>query len=136
LDKNDRPLGFEGDLVNQIDRLHDFPVMTGSISNIWHCHLHTDPRIVQENLVTALLKAGVNVAIGIVDEVYAQNTCFEAGWLLLTSNGFIDYATAFALVTTNLEKALGVQMEMFSSLKPKRWGLCRRRSGEQIYLSD
>ncbi|KAG2097819.1 hypothetical protein BD769DRAFT_1677772 [Suillus cothurnatus] len=74
----------------------------------------------QENLVTALLKAGVNVAIGIVDEVYAQNTCFEAGWLLLTSNGFIDHATAFALVTTNLEKALGVQMEMFSSLKPKR----------------
>jgi hypothetical protein len=58
------------------------------------------------------LKAGVNVAIGVVDEAYAQNTRFEASWLLLTSNGFIDHATAFALVTTNLENVLGVQMEM------------------------
>jgi hypothetical protein len=43
----------------------------------------------QENLVTALLKAGVNVAIGIVDEVYAQNTCFEAGWVYLVEHFFL-----------------------------------------------
>jgi hypothetical protein len=43
----------------------------------------------QENLVTALLKAGVNVAIGIVDEVYAQNTCFEAGWVCLVEHFFL-----------------------------------------------
>ncbi|KAG1803905.1 uncharacterized protein HD556DRAFT_1484520 [Suillus plorans] len=70
------------------------------------------PPIMQESLVTVLLKAGVNVAIGVIDEYNARNTCFEAVWFLLTSNGFIDCTTALALATTNLEKALGVQREM------------------------
>lgn len=70
------------------------------------------PPITQESLVTALLKAGVNVAIGVADEYNARNTRFEAGWFLLTSDGFIDRTTALELTTTNLEKALGVQREM------------------------
>ncbi|KAG1899770.1 uncharacterized protein F5891DRAFT_1036409 [Suillus fuscotomentosus] len=80
------------------------------------------PPITQESLVTALLKAGVNVAIGVIDEYNARNTRFEAGWFLLTSNGFIDRATALALATTNLEKALGVQREMPQDLVAYRGG--------------
>ncbi|KAG1725689.1 uncharacterized protein EDB91DRAFT_1254630 [Suillus paluster] len=80
------------------------------------------PPITQESLVTALLKAGVNVAIGVVDEYNARNTRFEVGWFLLTSNGVIDRTTALALATTNLEKALGVQREMPQDLVAYRGG--------------
>ncbi|KAG1855024.1 hypothetical protein F4604DRAFT_1801268 [Suillus subluteus] len=80
------------------------------------------PPITQESLVTALLKAGVNVAIGVVEESSARNTRFEAGWFLLTSNGFVDRTTALALATTNLEKALGVQRDMPQDLVAYRGG--------------
>ncbi|KAG1832110.1 hypothetical protein EV424DRAFT_1313531 [Suillus variegatus] len=80
------------------------------------------PPITQESLVTALLKAGVNVAIGVIDEYNARNTRFEVGWSLLTSNGTIDRTTALALATTNLEKALGVQREMPQDLVAYRGG--------------
>ncbi|KAG1735265.1 uncharacterized protein EDB91DRAFT_1250481 [Suillus paluster] len=80
------------------------------------------PPITQENLVTALLKAGVNVAIGVVDEHDARNTRFEVGWSLLTSNGAIDRTTALALATTNLEKALGIRREMPQDLVAYRGG--------------
>lgn len=80
------------------------------------------PPITQESLVSALLKAGVNVAIGVVDEYNARNTRFEAGWFLLTSDGFIDRTTALELTTTNLEKALGVQREMPQDLVAYRGG--------------
>ncbi|KIK33891.1 hypothetical protein CY34DRAFT_98856 [Suillus luteus UH-Slu-Lm8-n1] len=80
------------------------------------------PPITQESLVTALLKAGVNVAIGVVDEYNARNTRFEVGWSLLTSNGYIDRTTALALATTNLEKALGVPREMPQDLVAYRGG--------------
>lgn len=57
---------------------------------IGQCRL-AGPPITQESLVTALLKAGVNVAIGVVDEYNARNTRFEVGCvrfvgLLFTSN--------------------------------------------------
>jgi imidazolonepropionase-like amidohydrolase len=80
------------------------------------------PPITQESLVTALLKAGVNVAIGITDEYNARNTRFEVGWSLLESNGYIDRTTALALATTNLEKALGVPREMPQDLVAYRGG--------------
>ncbi|KAG1742007.1 hypothetical protein EDB19DRAFT_2038647 [Suillus lakei] len=80
------------------------------------------PPITQESLVTALMKAGVNVAIGVIDEYNARNTRFEAGWSLLTSNGFINRTMALALATTNLEKALGVQREMPQDLVAYRGG--------------
>ncbi|KAG1742005.1 hypothetical protein EDB19DRAFT_1703499 [Suillus lakei] len=80
------------------------------------------PPITQESLVTALLKAGVNVAIGVVDEHNVRNTRFEVGWSLLTSNGTIDRTTALALATTNLETALGVQREMPQDLVAYRGG--------------
>ncbi|KIK32334.1 hypothetical protein CY34DRAFT_101749, partial [Suillus luteus UH-Slu-Lm8-n1] len=80
------------------------------------------PPITRESLVTALLKAGVNVAIGVVDEHNVRHTRFEVGWSLLTSNGYIDRTTALALATTNLEKALGVQREMPQDLVAYRGG--------------
>ncbi|KAG0708992.1 hypothetical protein DFH29DRAFT_821582 [Suillus ampliporus] len=80
------------------------------------------PPITHESLVTALLKAGVNVAIGVNDEYDARNTRFEVGWSLLTSNGAIDRTTALALCTTNLEKALGVQRDMPQDLVAFRGG--------------
>ncbi|KAG2337258.1 hypothetical protein BDR05DRAFT_970469 [Suillus weaverae] len=80
------------------------------------------PPITQESLVTALFKAGVNVAIGVVDEHNVRHTRFEVGWSLLTSNGTIDRTTALALATTNLEKALGVQREMPQDLVAYRGG--------------
>ncbi|OAX43849.1 hypothetical protein K503DRAFT_765464 [Rhizopogon vinicolor AM-OR11-026] len=80
------------------------------------------PPITHESLVTALLKAGVNVAIGIVDEYNARNTRFEVGWFLRTSNGAIGRTTALALATINLEKALGVQREMPQDLVAFRGG--------------
>ncbi|KAG1727960.1 uncharacterized protein EDB91DRAFT_1315483 [Suillus paluster] len=48
------------------------------------------------------LKAGVNVAIGVVDEYNVCNTRFKVGWFLLTSNGVINRTMALALATTNL----------------------------------
>lgn len=40
LEKKAKPQAFEGDLVNQIVRLHDFPVATGGFRDIWHCVHH------------------------------------------------------------------------------------------------
>ncbi|KAG1769723.1 hypothetical protein EV702DRAFT_1250810 [Suillus placidus] len=80
------------------------------------------PPITQESLVTALLKAGVNVAIAVNDEYNARNTRFEVGSSLLMSNAVIDRTTALALATTNLEKALGVQREMPQDLVAYRGG--------------
>ena len=50
---------------------------------IGQCRL-AGPPISPETLVTALLKAGVNVAIGVVDEYNARNTRFEVGWVRLS----------------------------------------------------
>jgi len=72
----------------------------------------TGPPITNESLVSVLLKTGVNVGIGVVQEYNARNTRFEVGWSFLTSNGAINHTTALALTTTNLERALGVQREM------------------------
>ncbi|KAG1827620.1 uncharacterized protein BJ212DRAFT_1256353 [Suillus subaureus] len=80
------------------------------------------PPITQESLVTALLRAGANVAIGVVDEHNVRHTRFEVGWSLLTSNGTINRTIALALATTNLEKALGVQREMPQDLVAYRGG--------------
>ncbi|KAG1758088.1 hypothetical protein EDD22DRAFT_1000346 [Suillus occidentalis] len=82
----------------------------------------TGPPITRESLVTAPLKAGINVAIGVADEHNVWHTRFEVGWSLLTSNSYIDHTTALALATTNLEKALGVQREMPQDLVAYRGG--------------
>ncbi|KAG1817253.1 kinase-like domain-containing protein [Suillus subaureus] len=40
LEKKAKPQAFEGDLVNQIIRLHDFAVSTGGFRDIWRCDHH------------------------------------------------------------------------------------------------
>ncbi|KXN85953.1 hypothetical protein AN958_10661 [Leucoagaricus sp. SymC.cos] len=57
--------------------------------------------------VMKVLHAGVNVGIGVVDGYNARNTRFEAAWLALNSFGEIGPWKALALVTINLERALG-----------------------------
>ncbi|KAG1877234.1 kinase-like domain-containing protein [Suillus subluteus] len=39
-EKKDKPQAFEGDLVNQIIRLHDFAVSTAGFRDIWRCDHH------------------------------------------------------------------------------------------------
>ncbi|KAG1765832.1 hypothetical protein EV702DRAFT_1272051 [Suillus placidus] len=112
-------------LAHEIARTGVSVIVTQSKSYPWtweQRRILAGPPITQESLVTALLKAGVNVAIGVIDEYNARNTRFEVGWSLLTSNGTIDRMTALALATTNLEKALGVQREMPQDLVAYRGG--------------
>ncbi|KAF8662710.1 hypothetical protein AX16_001152 [Volvariella volvacea WC 439] len=66
------------------------------------------PPLTQESIVTTLLAAGVNVAIGVVNEYDARNTRFDLGWLALESNGTLSRAQTLALSTVNLNKALGL----------------------------
>ncbi|TFK72449.1 hypothetical protein BDN72DRAFT_836217 [Pluteus cervinus] len=65
------------------------------------------PPLTQKSNVKTLLDAGVNVAIGVVDEFAARNTRFELGWLSL--DGGLSTAQTLGLATVNLERALGVQ---------------------------
>ncbi|KAF8805276.1 hypothetical protein BYT27DRAFT_7297664 [Phlegmacium glaucopus] len=65
------------------------------------------PPLSKLSSVGALLAEGVNVAIGVIDESSARNTRFDIAWAALESNGTIDKSQAIALVTSNLEQALG-----------------------------
>ncbi|KAF9014304.1 hypothetical protein BDQ17DRAFT_1386733 [Cyathus striatus] len=66
------------------------------------------PPLTRLTSITALFDEGINVAIGVVDEATARNTRFDIAWAALEANGQLSKRDAFALVTTNLEKALGV----------------------------
>ncbi|KAJ7766170.1 hypothetical protein B0H16DRAFT_1523248 [Mycena metata] len=66
------------------------------------------PPLSAETATTTLLKHGVNVGLGVSADYDARNARFEIAWAALDSNGVIDYATALALSSTNIEKALGV----------------------------
>ncbi|KAJ7028309.1 hypothetical protein C8F04DRAFT_1291263 [Mycena alexandri] len=66
------------------------------------------PPLTTETATTTLLKHGVNVGLGVSADYDARNARFEIAWAALDSNGAIDYATALALSSTNIEKALGI----------------------------
>lgn len=75
-----------------------------------------------------LLKHGVNVALGVTSEYDVRNARFEIAWVsprrlrafiisaeifyntqaALDADGAIDYTTAMALATTNMDRALGL----------------------------
>ncbi|KXN92662.1 hypothetical protein AN958_11763, partial [Leucoagaricus sp. SymC.cos] len=63
--------------------------------------------LTHDGIVMKLLHAGVNVGIGVIDDHNARNTRFEVAWLTLNSFGEIGPWKALALVTVNLERALG-----------------------------
>ncbi|KAJ7150716.1 hypothetical protein C8R46DRAFT_1123967 [Mycena filopes] len=67
------------------------------------------PPLTAETAVTTLLKHGVNVGLGVSADYDVRNARFEMAWAALDSNGAIDYPTALALSSTNIEKALGVK---------------------------
>lgn len=70
------------------------------------------PPLTADSLVSVLLAAGVNVGVGLTNEFEARHLRFEASRVVLSANGSIDLATALKLVTTNLEKALGIHDTM------------------------
>ncbi|KAJ3507229.1 hypothetical protein NLJ89_g6423 [Agrocybe chaxingu] len=65
------------------------------------------PPLSQESTVTTLVKAGVNVGIGVIDEASGRFTRFDVAWTALEANGTISKSEAIALASTNLHKALG-----------------------------
>ncbi|KAF4576417.1 hypothetical protein EYR36_004394 [Pleurotus pulmonarius] len=66
------------------------------------------PPLSADTQISYLLRKGINVGLGTVDEFDARNARFDAEWARLSSGGYIDIAKAIELVTVNLEKALGV----------------------------
>ncbi|KAK7470199.1 hypothetical protein VKT23_001637 [Stygiomarasmius scandens] len=69
------------------------------------------PPLSQDTAITKLLKNNVTVALGTSHNWgwVARNARFDAGWTSLDSSGLISDAQALELVSTNLEKLLGVQ---------------------------
>jgi hypothetical protein len=105
------------------------------------------PPLSQQTALTVLLSRGVNVGIGVMDESSARNTRFDVAWVrhavvlillchsnsplccplcilqaTLDSNGLISKAKAIALVTTNLWRALGVDVVGDSDLVAYKGG--------------
>ncbi|KAF7342244.1 Composite domain of metallo-dependent hydrolase [Mycena venus] len=66
------------------------------------------PPLSRKTSVTTLLDHGVNVALGVTSDYDARNARFEIAWAALDADGAIDYATAMALATINMERALGL----------------------------
>ncbi|KAK7470191.1 hypothetical protein VKT23_001629 [Stygiomarasmius scandens] len=69
------------------------------------------PPLSQDTAVTKLLKSNVTVALGTSHNWgwVAQSARFDAGWASLDSSGLTSDAQALELVSTTLERLLGVQ---------------------------
>ncbi|KAI0340770.1 hypothetical protein BDW22DRAFT_1359586 [Trametopsis cervina] len=76
----------------------------------WDNHrILAGPPITDETTVTALVKAGVTVGLGVSDAWEAATAGWDAGWAALESNGRIDKHQRYNLITNNLEKLMGVE---------------------------
>ncbi|KAJ7105170.1 hypothetical protein C8R44DRAFT_715403 [Mycena epipterygia] len=69
------------------------------------------PPLSQNTSVMTLLEHGVKVALGVKSDYDARNARFELAWAALDADGAIDYATAFALSSTNMDTALGLDAD-------------------------
>ncbi|KZP01957.1 hypothetical protein FIBSPDRAFT_906291, partial [Athelia psychrophila] len=87
------------------------------------------PPLSHESAATKLMKAGVNVAIGVIHEYAARNLRFDVAWAALESHGYISKVQAIALATSNLERALG--MDIYS-----RQDIVAYRGGDLFDLSS
>ncbi|KAJ7144300.1 hypothetical protein C8R44DRAFT_657766 [Mycena epipterygia] len=67
------------------------------------------PPLSRDSATTILLRHNVNVGLGVSADYDARNARFEMAWAALDSNGTIDYPTALALASTNIDKALGLK---------------------------
>ncbi|KIK69905.1 hypothetical protein GYMLUDRAFT_187332 [Collybiopsis luxurians FD-317 M1] len=73
------------------------------------------PPLTPNSQITALLKAGVEVAVGTNNEYDARNLRFDIGWAALESNGTIGKTQALALGSVNVERALGLESGSISN---------------------
>lgn len=62
-----------------------------------------------KSLPAFLESKGVSVALGIVEEWQARNTRVEAAWQYINGGGEFSKATALGLVSSRLDKLLGVE---------------------------
>ncbi|KAF7312947.1 Composite domain of metallo-dependent hydrolase [Mycena kentingensis (nom. inval.)] len=74
------------------------------------------PPLSDETAPMKLLRHGVNVGLGVPADYDARNARFEMAWAALDANDTIDYATALALVSTNIDKALGLRRDAAQEL--------------------
>ncbi|KAF9569103.1 carbohydrate esterase family 9 protein [Agrocybe pediades] len=67
------------------------------------------PPLTNDTTLITLLDHDIVVGLGVRTAAEAQNTRFDFQWAALEANGRISREKAYALVTTNLEKLLGVR---------------------------
>ncbi|KAM6496057.1 carbohydrate esterase family 9 protein [Amanita muscaria] len=67
------------------------------------------PPLTNDTALVTLIERGVTVGLGVQDAWDARNTRFNVDWAMLESNGRIHEADAITLVTTNLERLLGIR---------------------------
>ncbi|KIJ54270.1 hypothetical protein M422DRAFT_154278 [Sphaerobolus stellatus SS14] len=68
------------------------------------------PPTTADNAVGTLIKAGVTVAIGVIEAWEARNARFDAAWAALEISSFTK-SEALALVSTNVRKLLGGEVD-------------------------
>ncbi|EGO27865.1 hypothetical protein SERLADRAFT_360423 [Serpula lacrymans var. lacrymans S7.9] len=67
------------------------------------------PPLSNDTQAVTLIRNGVLVALGVPEAWAARNARFDMAWASLESHGKIDQRQAYALVTTNLDRMLGVE---------------------------
>ncbi|KAI0643970.1 composite domain of metallo-dependent hydrolase [Trametes meyenii] len=78
----------------------------------WESHrILPGPPLSEKNAVRVLLDHGVTVGLGVHDADKTLNTRFDVAWAALEANETISKEEAIALVSTNVEKLLGVERE-------------------------
>ncbi|EJF61656.1 composite domain of metallo-dependent hydrolase [Dichomitus squalens LYAD-421 SS1] len=69
------------------------------------------PPLSHKSQIVTLVEHNVTVGLGTVDADKARNIRFDAGWAALESDKAISKAEAIALVSTNVEKLLGIERD-------------------------
>ncbi|KAH9853225.1 carbohydrate esterase family 9 protein [Lenzites betulinus] len=67
------------------------------------------PPLTEKSAVRVLLEQGVTVGLGVRDADKALNTRFDAAWAALEAGSTISKEEAIALVSTNVQKLLGIE---------------------------
>lgn len=67
------------------------------------------PPLSNDTALVTLINHAVTVGLGVREAWQARNTRFDIQWAILESNGRINQKQAYALVSTNLEKLLGIR---------------------------
>lgn len=65
----------------------------------------------EQGAVPVLLSHNVTVGLGIEENWEARNAWFDAAWVAIEAGGKLDKETALAIVSTNLEQLLGLEIQ-------------------------